>query len=878
MRNFKKFLALVLAMLMVSAMAVSAAYTDQDAINATGYEEAVAVLADLGVMQGSGDGSFNPDGTLTRAEAAVIAAKLDTGAAGQKIDWTSGTCSFADVDAAWSFAYINYASQHGIMDGIGGGKFNPTGTLTVAEAIVLAVKAAGLRAEVAALDKVSTPSYWATNWIAVADKAELTANITVFDYTADCSRAMMAQIAYNLLMASNTKVGESTVADLKKGFGLVTVDAEIVSVKDGKVTLSDGNVVALTAFNAALTAAGNDVDASTLKGCKITLTYSNTANVVYGVTVKSDVAVYTYADAKIANVKKDDKLTNDITIDGVTYGVAASDEVNKDIIGGTTSSNGIAVTVDGTALAEAIAIPTYYKAFAYDDDADGDFDRLAIDTYKIATKVEAKDAEDDKKTAVDLITNLDKTTWTNSGSKKNITYTGVAIADKNVPFLYNVKEDTDTDKYVVDVLEVAGVVAGKLVGIGKDYANIDGNKITFVAGAEAVATWTLNQNVSVYTIGGQYVKVAEASKSEIEVVVNSAVITDGKAVITGFEKTNNYADITITIEGVLANGKLASRAANQNTAKDADGKDYNTTVAVGYKDGDKFVTNYELTEGAILAITKTEAGAYITADKGDIADLGTAGTPAAKFEVKGGYIYLDEVASMYTKDVVILEEVVNADAKVGAYNKVSYNKLSTFGVRAGVAYDYVANADNQVTFLYISAGHKPTTTITETKALAEGQSIVYVADAAVVESTFAASIYNAIDLMSGAKVTISTNAAVEAGHYYLVKDGKVVEDTTGKWMGDYTVKVEYTGLVGVVKAQPIVKSYNSATEKTSYAQAGDVLTYGLDKITIYNAGVLDADGNVSKADVAKTLLTGNNMTVAGDVYVVANQMIIVLDK
>ena len=65
MRNFKKFLALVLAMLMVSACAVSvSAYADQAAIDATGYADAVAVLSDLGVIKGDGE-NFRPEGTLT---------------------------------------------------------------------------------------------------------------------------------------------------------------------------------------------------------------------------------------------------------------------------------------------------------------------------------------------------------------------------------------------------------------------------------------------------------------------------------------------------------------------------------------------------------------------------------------------------------------------------------------------------------------------------------------------------------------------------------------------------------------------------------------------------------------------------------------------
>lgn len=127
----------------------------------------------------------------------------------------------------------------------------------------------------------------------------------------------------------------------------------------------------------------------------------------------------------------------------------------------------------------------------------------------------------------------------------------------------------------------------------------------------------------------------------------------------------------------------------------------------------------------------------------------------------------------------------------------------------------------------------------------------------------------------------------EFGFYCIINsDNVIVENTTDRWMGtktgegtatgDYTVTVEYSGLVGVVKAQAVVKTENSADKSTVYAQEGDVLTFGLDNITIYNAGVLDKDGNVSKADVTKTLMTGSTHRVSGDIYVVAGQMIIVL--
>ncbi|MGM9625917.1 MAG: S-layer homology domain-containing protein, partial [Eubacteriales bacterium] len=836
----------------------------------TGYAEAVAALTDLGVMQGPGDGSFNPDGTLRRDEAAVIAAKLVAGAKGQTYDWTSSTCQFADVDAAWSFAYINYVAQRNIMTGDGSGKFNPNGTLQIDEAIALAVKATSATKTAEAVENTKTykPAYWATYWISAAEELGLLNGIEVFDYEASCSRATMAQIGYNMLSADK----------ISAGFGLEKVTAEVAKVTD-VVELSNGKKINADAFNAALKAAGVDASAADLKGCKVTLTWSSLTNAVYGVSVDSVVTVYSYADAKIANVKENNALTNKITVDGITYNVAEKDDTNTDIIGGTTSSKGIVVSVNGETWETAEALPTYYKAVAYDDDADGDCDRLAIATYSIAT---AKVVETNTKGVVIYETSKG---FTNNEEKvddeKPVVWTGAAlVTDNETPMLIAdvIALNDAGNAYVADVLEVGAVVTGKLVGIGSNYVNIDGTKYTFVADAAAVESWTLNQTVSIYTIGGQYVKVASASKADIEVVVNSAAVVDGKAVITGYNKSAAYADITITVEGIN-NGKLVSRAGKQNTAKDSDNKDYNTTVEVGYyKSADEWVKDYALEEGAIISLRQTESGAYINAVKGSIADLGTAADKADKFEVKNGYVYIDGVARMYVASgAVILEEVVDANAKTGSYAVVSYNKLSAFAERKNVNYDYTVNGDGKVDFIYIEAGHEAVTTITKTKTLAEGQAIVFVKDASIVESTYDTTIYNAINLFTGEKIQISTTGSVVAGNYYIINaENAVVEDTTGKWIGNYTVTVEYSGLVGVVKAQAIVKSYNSADKSTTYAQEGDVLTFGLDNITIYNAGVLDADGNVSKANVNDTLMTGETHTVSGDVYVVAGQMIIVL--
>ncbi|WP_300692512.1 S-layer homology domain-containing protein [uncultured Oscillibacter sp.] len=127
----KKFLSMVLALVMVmSLVTVSAGakdFTDNDTIT---YDEAVAVVSEVGIVDGYADGKFNPTNTLTRQAAAKIICNLILGPT-TAAELHADTAPYRDVPANNEFAgYIAYCQSKGIISGYADGAFRPGNTLT----------------------------------------------------------------------------------------------------------------------------------------------------------------------------------------------------------------------------------------------------------------------------------------------------------------------------------------------------------------------------------------------------------------------------------------------------------------------------------------------------------------------------------------------------------------------------------------------------------------------------------------------------------------------------------------------------------------------------------------------------------------------------
>nr|PZN68369.1 MAG: hypothetical protein DIU55_14200 [Bacillota bacterium] len=95
---------------------------------AAGYIE---VLAELGLTAGVGNGAFDPEGPVTRAQLAVFAVR----AAGIDPGGGSGAAPYADEAEipAWAREAVAAARAHGLMEGMPGGRFEPGRPVTRAE-------------------------------------------------------------------------------------------------------------------------------------------------------------------------------------------------------------------------------------------------------------------------------------------------------------------------------------------------------------------------------------------------------------------------------------------------------------------------------------------------------------------------------------------------------------------------------------------------------------------------------------------------------------------------------------------------------------------------------------------------------------------------
>lgn len=95
------------------------------------FNNAVSTLSNGKILTGYEDGTFRPNGSITRAEFAAIACRFDNTMV--NVDGIS----FSDIDGHWANEYIIRAAALGYLNGYEDGSFKPDAAITRAEAATL---------------------------------------------------------------------------------------------------------------------------------------------------------------------------------------------------------------------------------------------------------------------------------------------------------------------------------------------------------------------------------------------------------------------------------------------------------------------------------------------------------------------------------------------------------------------------------------------------------------------------------------------------------------------------------------------------------------------------------------------------------------------
>ena len=241
----KKFLALVLAVLMIAGSVVTAsAFTDVEA--SSKYAKAINELQTQNVVAGVTETTFNPDGLVTRWQMALFMARSASGITNDA-EWAEGAKLFTDCTN--SLGAIQYCYSMGIIKGVTATEFAPDANITLRDGVIMAVRALGYEKEdehkEAKKYNVTGANYW-TPYYQKAMELGLLENLTTVAVDKALTRAETAQLIYNMLYTevyandgTTSNVNKYTLNDIafggKKIYNVETVyDKAYVSATPGR--------------------------------------------------------------------------------------------------------------------------------------------------------------------------------------------------------------------------------------------------------------------------------------------------------------------------------------------------------------------------------------------------------------------------------------------------------------------------------------------------------------------------------------------------------------------------------------------------------------------------------------------------------------------
>ena len=664
-----------------------AAFSDQSKIKNT---EAVDMCTALNIIGGYPDGTFKPEGNITRAEVTKMICVALNGGKEPNVG-TNATPTFSDVrtnaNSAWAEGYIESCYAQGIVSGVGAGKFAPAGNVTATQMAKMLLVALGYNAD----NEGFTGNAWATNVNVRASQKGLYEDLENIDVNAALTRDNAAQMIWNALNAYEVEYKTTLITDSKGQLtSQITVQDKLVQGTEGfvKITLLEDKYESKTATGTMTDAKWND----TTKKYEYTIAFDQ-SNSATPSEVKSTADYSDLFGMDVKVVYSKDKKSNDIKV----YGIVADDSsvIAQGVVGQlelNSAATDKKIKLDGT---------------SYDlDYAANNIECYLTNGQKAQSKlseqmISSQDAWTVKLLDTDANNKVDRAVLTKISVKK-ITYansTGIRVGATAYDFddhnIYKgaTKDDwaiiVDED-YTVDekaAITKAEVVSGKVQSVKSDNSvRLNGtwyDKAPSYTGQGT--TPTISSKVDLVVYGGMYFD-TDASTTALDVAVVTGVGTydnmnettpvrlmfkDGKEQIVNVEKWNS------TEKNVSAFGKDVL------VSYDIDDDDYTlTTVTQGNDVGTSDYKGY-----VDLTTTGTTPTTCTTAYDKDKAAI-----------VKNGTTYYD-----IAKDAMIV--IKNSDDKyvyMTGEQLLSRNDLTFTNV-------YAAIDENEVGALFATTGSSVTT-------------------------------------------------------------------------------------------------------------------------------------------------------------------------
>ena len=709
-------------MLSVMVVGAGAAFSDQSKIKNT---EAVDACTALNIIGGYPDGSFKPEGNITRAEVTKMICVALNGGKNPAVS-TNTTPTFSDVrnnaNAAWAEGYIESCAAQGIVSGVGGGKFAPNGNVTGVQLAKMLLVSLGYKSE----NEGFTGNAWATNVNVRAAQKGLYDGLEKMDTNAAITRDNAAQMVWNALNAYEVEYKTTLVTDSKGQLtSQITVQDKVVGSTNDKITLLEDKYDAVTDKGILTSVKFNDNDNTyTTKVKGVTYGVYNSKKEDIGIGALDATADYSALMGQEVKVMYTvDNKSNDVTLlgiyatnknktvtalgDDMDYSKANKVEINnKDYELATTEQgalnvsvvapNGDAATVAGKIIGKNdVDVVDYYNYTLVDNNNDKAYEYAVVTPFAVAQ--------------IDYLTSSKLTLSPVGGTDSILTDRTFDLKNDDV----NLYKDAAEDDYVV-VTPAAYSVSG--------YTEI--TKADIVSGKVDATKTDSNSKVTDVKVAGTWYSLSDKNNTGDPIKLNDSY---DFAVVNGFAFNAEKTKGDVSAENVLfveKHGALKSGISDGVEAKvwfsDGSSKTVTVTAYTAAPDDKKGDTNMTV---------------------GDTYDI-VAGTPAsdeiqndtAATLIKDDALYTySEKNGEYTLEP-LYDTNGNNDNK-GSYDKYVTETTGTIKIKDGKTTGKARFADDGVIFVHDKDGVKvitgktvtnwKETTVTSVAGLADKTSGVY---------------------------------------------------------------------------------------------------------------------------------------------------------